>query len=59
MTIRSRDSSVQDGRPGFESRRGRIAFSQFHNVQTEPEAHPASYSEGTGDFSLGDKAAGT
>jgi hypothetical protein len=41
----------------FESRWGQI-FSLLHIVQTESEAHPASYPRGTGESFTEGKAAG-
>jgi hypothetical protein len=41
----------------FESRQGQ-EFSFPHVVQTGFKAHPISYPLGTGNFSVGDKAAG-
>jgi hypothetical protein len=43
--------------PGIESRWGRGGAGFFAHVQTGPEAHPASYTMGTGSFP-GSKAAG-
>jgi hypothetical protein len=43
-------TTLRAERPEFDSRYGQGSLSLRHRIQTSPEAHPAAYPVGTGDF---------